>query len=205
MKHSRHIALVLLGSVSAVALAGCKDDKPREGQAIYETIQQCQAAGRNDCDSLYARALSNHVATGPRYSSQEACMERGHERCMNVGSGATNIWLPAMVGFMLGRAMDSTRPVYLQGYGNPTTERERQDRQVVAGGTSSGGSAVFVGSYHGGGAAYSPGTLGSGMSSGASRAGVTAAPAATGRPAVAAPSAAARGGFGAAGAGAAGA
>lgn len=204
MKHSRHIALVLLGSVSAVALAGCKDDQPREGQAIYESIQQCQASGRTDCDTVYARALSNHVATGPRYSSQESCTERGHERCMNVGSGATNIWLPAMIGFMAGRALDSSRPVYLQGYQNPTTERERQDRQVVAGGTSSGGGAVFVGSYHGTGAAYAPGSLSSGMSAGATRAGVSA-PAAAGRAATAAPSAAARGGFGAAGAGAAGA
>lgn len=203
MKHSRHIALVLLGSVSAMTLTGCQEDKPREGQAIYENIQQCQASGRTDCDGLYAKALSNHVANGPRYSSQEACMERGHERCMNVGSGSSDIWLPAMVGFMLGRAMDSTRPVYLQGYANPTNDREREDRQVVAGGTRIGSSPVYVGSYHGGGAAYSPGTLGGSMSSGASRAGVSTA--AAGRTATAAPSAASRGGFGASGAGASGA
>ena len=204
MKHSRQIALVLLGTVSAVALAGCKDDTPREGQPIYESIEQCRASGVADCDARYTRALSNHISAGPRYSSQDACMERGHERCSNVSTGATDIWLPAMVGFMAGRALDSTRPVYMQGYQNPTTERERNDRQVVAGGTSSGGSPVIVGSFYGGGAPYSTGGLSSGMSSGAARAGVSA-PAAAGRAATAAPSAAARGGFGAAGSGSAGA
>ncbi len=204
MKRSRHIALVLLGSVSAGALTACNEDKPREGQAIYETVEQCRSAGGSDCDTRYAHALSNHIATGPRYSSQAACTERGHERCTNVSSGATDIWLPAMIGFMVGRALDSSRPVYLQGYQNPTNDRERDDRQVVAGGTRSGGGAVFVGSYHGGGVPYSSGSLGSGMSSGASRAGIST-PAAGRAAAVSAPSAAARGGFGAAGAGAAGA
>jgi len=205
MKHSRQISLVLLGTVSALALAACnEEDKPREGQAIYESVEQCRSAGGNDCDSRYTQALSNHIATGPRYSSQEACMERGHERCSNISTGATDIWLPAMVGFMVGRALDTTRPVYLQGYAGPDSDRERQDRQVVAGGTRSGGSAVFVGSYSSGGAPYSPGSLSSGMSAGATRAGISTA--AGGRSvAAAAPSAAARGGFGAAGAGAAGA
>ena len=127
---------------------------------------------------------------------------------MNVSSGSNDIWLPALVGFMAGRALDQSRPVYLQGYQNPTTPREREDRQVVAGGHGGGGS-VIVGSFHGGSTGYVPGTLSSGMSNGASRAGFTTASlAVAGRPAVAAPSAgvsaAARGGFGAAGAGAAG-
>ena len=204
MKHSRKISLVLLGTVSALALAACDDDTPREGQAIFETVEQCQAASVQDCDSRFARAMGNHVATGPRYSSQEACLERGHERCTNVSTGAADIWLPAMVGFMVGRALDSSRPVYLQGYQNPTTDRERQDRQVVAGRGGSGGNAVLVGSYAHGGGGYTPGSLSSGMSAGATRAGLSVPATASGR-AVAAPSAAARGGFGAAGAGAAGA
>jgi len=205
MKHSRQIALVLLGTVSAVALAACNDDTPREGQAIYESIEQCRSSGGTDCDTRYAQALGNHIATGPRYSSQESCMDRGHERCNNVSTGSTDVWLPAMVGFMVGRALDTTRPVYLQGYQNPATDRERDGRQVVAGGTRSGGSAVFVGSFHGGGVPYSSGSLGSGMSSGAARSGISSPAPAAGRAAVAAPSAAARGGFGRAGSGAAGA
>lgn len=204
MKQSRHISLVLLGTVSALALAACDDDVPKDGQAIFETKEQCTAAGVMDCDARFARAMGNHVATGPRYSSQESCMERGHERCTNVGTGATDIWLPAMVGFMVGRALDSSRPVYLQGYPNPTNDRERQDRQVVAGRSGGGGSAVFVGSYAPGGGGYSPGTLSSGMSMGASRAGISSPVSAAGR-AVASPGAAARGGFGMAGSGAAGA
>lgn len=203
MKHSRTISLVLLGTVSALALAACDDDTPKEGSEIFETAEQCRAAGIQDCDARFARAMGNHVSTGPRYSSQEACMERGHERCTNVSTGMTDIWLPAMVGFMVGRALDSSRPVYLQGYPNPTNDRERQDRQVVAGGGGRGGS-VFVGSYAHSGGGYTPGTLSTGMKAGASRAGVSV-PASSGGRAAASPSAAARGGFGATGVGAAGA
>ena len=202
MKHTRNITLVLLGTVSALALAGCmEEDAPREGQAIYETIQQCRDAEETDCEARFTNAVANHVATGPRYSSEQACMERGHERCMNVNTGESNIWLPAMVGFMLGQTMATTRPVWLQQYPDPTTDREREDRRVVAGGTRGGNSPVFVGSWaHAGGSSFAPGTLSSGMSSGAARSGISTVSA--GGRAMASPSAAARGGFGAAGAGA---
>lgn len=200
MKHTQHIRLVLIGAISSLALAAC-DDKPQDGQAIYETVEQCENAGGSNCTDRYVRALSNHVASGPRYSSWEACMERGHERCQNVNTGSGNIWLPMMVGFMISRAIDNSRPVYLQGYPNPANEREQQDRRVVAGGAS----PAFIGSYHGGNAPYVAGNLGSGMSAGATRAGVSSVAPVPGRGAIAAPSAAARGGFGGSGSGAAGA
>lgn len=203
MKHSRHIALVLLGSVSVMALVGCNEDETKKQQAIYESVQQCEDSGRKDCEAVYSKALGNHVATGPRYSSQESCIERGHERCMNVGTGSTDIWLPAMLGFMVGRALDSSRPVYMERYHNPTTDREREDRRVVAGGTVGGRAPSDIGSYHGGGTVYSSGSLGSGMSSGASRAGTSSTPSQPAGRAAATTSTAARGGFGSSGASAA--
>lgn len=209
MKHSRNIRLVLLASIAAIStLPGCnEEDKPQDGQSIFETVQQCQDTGSSQCDDQFARALSNHVATGPRYANEQSCLERGHDRCMSMGSGlGTDIWLPAMVGFMVGRSLDSARPVYLQGYANPQTDRERQDRQVVAGGSNrSGSSPVFVGSYAypstGGTTAFSPGSLNKGMSTGAARAGVAVSGVGGSRAASVSTSAAARGGFGGTGAG----
>jgi len=203
MKHSKHIRLVLLGAVAAVTLTACDDDDvTRENQPIYESVEQCQAAGGGqNCESGHARALGNHVASGPRYASQDQCLANGHERCKSIGTGAADIWIPAMIGFMLGRSLENSRPVYLQGFPSPETDREREDRRVVAGSGSRGGSAVFVGSYHGGGAPYTPGSLSTRMHAGAARAGVSVAPPATaaGGAAVTAPSAASRGGFGASG------
>jgi uncharacterized protein YgiB involved in biofilm formation len=202
MKHSKQIRLVLLGAVAAVTLTACDDDDTiQDNKPIYESVEQCRAAGAQNCESGYAQALGNHVARGPRYTSQDQCLANGHERCTSIGTGASDVWLPAMVGFMIGRNLDASRPVYLQGFPNPETDREREDRRVVAGGGSRGSSAVFIGSYHGGGVPYTSGSLSTGMHSGAARAGVSVSPptSVAGRAAVTAPSAATRGGFGVSG------
>lgn len=209
MKQTKQVRLVMIGSVSAVSmltLAACKDDSPRDGQAIYESVQQCVSAGISDCENRFSSALGNHIATGPRYGSEEACTAGGHERCTQVSTGTgTSVWLPAMVGFLVGNAISGSRPVYLQGYHNPTNQREREDRRVVAGGSS----PVIVGNWYGGGTAYSSGSLGSGMNAGAARVGAVAQPTTANRPAMVNAGAArssvgtataARGGFGATGA-----
>jgi uncharacterized protein YgiB involved in biofilm formation len=209
MKQTRQVRLVMIGSVSAVsilALTACDDSSPRDGQAIYETVQQCIEAGVSGCESRFSSALGNHIATGPRYNTQESCVSGGHERCTEVSNGSgSSIWLPAMIGFLAGNAISNSRPVYLQGYQNPANQREREDRRVVAGGSS----PVIVGNWYGGGAGYSSGSLGSGMNAGAARVGATAQPASANRPAMVNAGAArssvgtataARGGFGATGA-----
>ena len=211
MKQSKHVRLVLLGSVSAVSLSllsACGDDSPRDGQSIFETVQECQEFGLTDCERRFSAALGNHISSGPRYGSEEACANMGHERCTEVSNGSgSSIWLPAMIGFMAGRAISGSRPVYLQGYQNPATRREREDRQVVAG--HGGGSGAFViGNYYGSGGYYRPGTLGSGMREGAVRVGANPGASAPGKPASVNSTAArsvvkasaARGGFGASGA-----
>lgn len=209
MKQTKQVRLVMIGSVSAVSmltLAACKDDSPRDGQAIYESVQQCIAAGVSDCENRFSSALGSHIATGPRYGSEEACASGGHERCTQVGTGTgTSVWLPAMVGFMVGNAISGSRPVYLQGYHNPASQREREDRRVVAGGPS----PVIVGNWYGGSAGYSSGSLGSGMNAGATRVGAATQATTANKPAMVNASAArssvgttaaARGGFGVTGA-----
>jgi len=230
MKHSRKIALVLLGSVSMLTLTAC-DEKPKDGDPIYESAEQCRLLGGTQCDERWYRAVTDHVNTAPKYTSQESCLQQGHQNCtpVNVGaSGAGNIWLPAMVGFMAGRMMNDTRPVYLQGYSNPQNEREREDRRVMAGGSM----PLMVGNYWDGGGTtnssssntrttYPRGNLSQGMSAGAARAGwnttpprngggaavsqaatvAQSMPASVSRGAAASTSSATRGGFGGSGAG----
>jgi uncharacterized protein YgiB involved in biofilm formation len=187
MRHSQKIALVLLGSVSAISLTAC-DDKPKDGDPIYESADQCKSMGGTNCDDRWYKAMSDHVSTAPKYNDEQSCIARGHERCTSVtGPGNSgNIWLPAMVGFMAGRMTADTRPVYFQGYNSPTNAREREDRRVMAGGYHGGGGAttpVMVGNYYGGGSSYDSGRLGSGMNQGAARAGWNVKPASPGAPA----------------------
>lgn len=187
MKHSRRIALVLLGSVSALTLTACEDEKPKDGDPIYESAEQCRTLGGTQCDERWYNAVSDHVKTAPRYNSQESCLQQGHQNCspVNAGGGGTSIWLPAMVGFMAGKMMSDSRPVYLQGYNNPQNDREREDRRVMAGGYHGGTTTpVMVGNYWDSGGSSSSSSssststsrpsLSQGMNAGAARAGWTA-------------------------------
>jgi uncharacterized protein YgiB involved in biofilm formation len=212
MRHSQKIALVLLGSVSALSLAAC-EDKPTDGDPIFESVQECKNNSGTLCEDKWYKAMSTHVSSAPKYNSEGNCLAQGHDKCTSVSSpsGTGNIWLPAMVGFMTGRALnDAPRPVYLQGYPNPTNPREQEDRRVMAGGSHT--TPVMVGNYYGGGGGYTSGSLSSGMSQGASRAGWSAKPSSSGGPAVSSAATAARtmpasvatasrGGFGGSGAG----
>lgn len=179
MKHSRRVALVLLGSVSALTLTACNEETPRDGDPIYESTDQCRVLGGTQCDERWQHAVSDHVKTAPRYNSQESCLQQGHPNCtpVNVGGGGGSIWLPAIAGFMAGRGTSLTRPVYLQGYNNPQNDREREDRRVMAGGYHGGTTTpVMVGNYWAGGGSTnsaSP-TLSQGMNAGAARAGWSA-------------------------------
>jgi len=223
MKHSRRVALILLGSVSAITLTACKDETPRDGDPIYESTEQCRLLGGSQCDERWHQAVSDHVKTAPRYNSQESCLQQGHQNCtaVNAGGGGGSIWLPALAGFMAGRLLSDTRPVYLQGYNDPRNDREREDRRVMAGGYHGGTSSpLMVGNYYGGSTtnASTP-NLSQGMSAGAARAGWTATatntngvavsqagtvasrmPASVSRGAAVSTSSAARGGFGGSGA-----
>ena len=173
MKQSKRINLRTLGTISAVsllALAACKDETTvADGDFIFESVQECTQAGVRDCEARWSAALGNHVSSGPRYASDQACRDRGHEACMNVNSGSgSQVWLPAMVGFLAGKAVSQSRPVYLQAY--PERDRLREDRQVVAGSNGGGGGALFLGNWFYPYSPYASGSLGSGMNMGAQRA-----------------------------------
>jgi uncharacterized protein YgiB involved in biofilm formation len=200
MKHSKQIALVLLGTVSAISLAACSsntDDAPKDGTPIYEKVEDCKAINARDCEDGYRYALANHInRTQKQYKNEEEC-KVAHDRCMDLSPNGNSIWLPAMIGYILGSNIANSRPVYLQANG----EDKNKDRQVVAGGHSSSVHPIIIGSY--GGGSYTPGGLSTGMSSSAARltsTGVStgATPSSTPRAVV---STAARGGFGSTGSG----
>lgn len=175
MKQSKRINLRTLGTISAVsllALAACKEDiSVADGDFIFESVQECTQAGVRDCEAKWSTALGNHLSRGPRYQSDQACRDLGHESCMTVNTGAgSQVWLPSMVGFMAGRAVNQSRPVYLQAYND--RDRLPEDRQVVAGASQTNHVPVIVGNWYypyatGG---YSSGSLGSGMTMGSQRA-----------------------------------
>lgn len=131
MRRSRSIRLVLLGGAGAFMLTACEDpvDVATQGQ-LFTDAQACESAyDQKECLDAYRRAESSHVETAPKFASREQCeAEFGVENCTpapreaaaqgdpaQAGVGGGSWFMPAMMGFMMGRMMGggyASAPVY---------------------------------------------------------------------------------------------
>ena len=178
MKRSRTVAALLLGGISPVLFA-CGEDGPDEA-TVYPSVEACSAEmAAGDCRAAFAAAGEEHRANAPRFASREACeAEMGEGACTPAGDGGGsgqgssqgssmgNVFVPALVGFMIGRSLTGShaQPVYFdrQGYARSGSSRiaqvplppQRRD-EIRAG---SGGAASSSGSY------YRPGSANAGKS-----------------------------------------
>lgn len=131
MKRSSAIRLVLMGS-AALALAAC-DEKVEVG--VFETVEQCTVSGQyseSACRAAIDAAQRAHVATAPRFASQQEC-EANFGACgpspeivvpqgqsqpqQSAGSGGMS-FMPLFLGYMMGRSMSGnglfSQPLYRQ-------------------------------------------------------------------------------------------
>ena len=118
-------ALILLALLS---LAACDDDDVDKGtdvQAVkvYASIEQCRKEQPADrCDAAFAGAEEEHVRSAPNYSAMGTCeAEYGQGNCVQRrGESGGDVFLPAMLGFMVGHALGSQPsyyPVYIDRSG----------------------------------------------------------------------------------------
>lgn len=119
-KRSRTAALSILGA-AAFTLAGCQETAT--DAASFPDKESCLAAATDngwftaaDCDTAFADALALHDETAPRYESQALCEEEhGPEACQpDVAapqSSGGSIFMPIMVGYLLGQALGGGRPM----------------------------------------------------------------------------------------------
>lgn len=123
MKRSRTVTLTLFSAVTSAGLAAC-DQAPPPPKA-FETVQECVAAGNEQagCQTAFDKASETHVATAPRYPSQEACEGAVDvDRCVrtqvrNNDGSFSDVFIPAMAGYMIGRALNNDRGSYGGGGG----------------------------------------------------------------------------------------
>jgi uncharacterized protein YgiB involved in biofilm formation len=124
MKRSRHVALALLGT--AAALSGC-DGRDAEG-TIFQSLADCRQFYDEDiCRTKASEAETLHAQTAPKYQSKAACEAAfGGEACVETPTpppgqeqqASSSSWfMPAMMGFMLGRALSPPVPLH---YGPPS-------------------------------------------------------------------------------------
>ncbi|CAO3435658.1 DUF1190 domain-containing protein [Azospirillum endophyticum] len=160
MKRSRTVAALLLGGISPVLFA-CGEDSPEEA-TVYPSIEACSAEmPASDCVAAFTAAREEHRSSAPRFASREACeAEMGDGACTpaNEGSGSSvgNVFVPALVGFMIGRSLtgNHAQPVYFdrQGYarsGNtqisqtPLPPQRRDEVRQGSGGVSSSSGSYY--------------------------------------------------------------
>lgn len=135
MKRSTRVSLVLMASVSAAAaLSGCEpaEQAPIDNGGTFANKAECIAVyDQATCDAADKMAKQEHLQNAPRFGSLEACRaEYGADMCHSASSygGASNIFVPAMLGYMMGSAMSTPAPLY---YG-PGSYRHRNDRGYSA-------------------------------------------------------------------------
>ncbi len=139
MKRSTQVSLVLLASVSAMAtLSGCEQQPEQiaDNGGTFTSMAECVAVyDQQTCTAAQSLANQEHVQNAPKYNSQAACAaEYGADMCRPASAygGSSNVFVPAMLGYMLGSATSTPAPLY---YGN------RYERDHYRGG---GGAPIFT-------------------------------------------------------------
>jgi uncharacterized protein YgiB involved in biofilm formation len=125
MKRSRSIELVLMGTMPLL-LSACGDGSTQQPQNTfaYQNLQQCINEGKlsaDVCAKAYADAVQAQYRDGPRYSTLGECQAQfGDDQCRPVHTASGSWFMPALAGFMIGRAFGSNhyydRRDYQPGY-----------------------------------------------------------------------------------------
>jgi uncharacterized protein YgiB involved in biofilm formation len=119
MKRSRTVALTLMMG-TATTLSACGESPPDQitfsgGNALQQCIDS--GAGDDACRTAYEAALSQHREIAPRFTTQPLCVESTDSECEAIGTYAqdgsySSFWVPALGGFLLARALDSSSGRY---------------------------------------------------------------------------------------------
>jgi uncharacterized protein YgiB involved in biofilm formation len=131
MKRSTRVSLVLLTSVSAAAaLSGCEPapQTPADNGGTFANKAECVAVyDEATCEAADKLAQKEHLQNAPKFNDRQACIEQfGPDMCRpaSVYGGSGDVFMPMMLGYMMGSAMSTPAPLY---YG-PGSYRERERR-----------------------------------------------------------------------------
>lgn len=116
-KRSNKVALVAMGmGVSAFALTGCEE---KVDAFQFATVDGCITSGEfteAECQSQFQIASAEHERAAPRYQSRADCeAEHGAAACEpQQASSGGGLWMPLMMGMMMGNMMSGNRAVATQ-------------------------------------------------------------------------------------------
>lgn len=103
-------------AVTAALIGGCGNTEEVD---IYASLQEClqeQLGEAQMCQAAFQEALKEAEQSAPKYASQADCeYEFGEQNCVTYQHQGGSWFMPAMAGFMMGRALsggDRVAPLY---------------------------------------------------------------------------------------------
>ncbi|OYU50107.1 MAG: hypothetical protein CFE31_00645 [Rhizobiales bacterium PAR1] len=118
MKRSHVIALGASGLIAVALVSGhgdqriTQDEAPKDA-AIYANAQECIRAGvlaADVCEVEFQKAAATHVTAAPKFTDQTACENQyGASQCRPATHNGSSVFVPAMVGFMVGNYLSNQR------------------------------------------------------------------------------------------------
>ena len=133
------ISKIALLASGVLMISGCEETKV-DG-AVYESLGQCIAdisMSKSECEKSFSAAKDQHAVVAPKFSSAMECEnEFGSGRCERAPqsiSGGGSIFMPMMMGYMMGSLLGggrygSAQPLY-KSRGNPSSFRTADNRNV---------------------------------------------------------------------------
>ncbi|MDT8405959.1 MAG: DUF1190 domain-containing protein [Methylococcales bacterium] len=126
-------------AVLSATLSGCGDSQEAK---IYNSLEDCRRElpdAPEQCEKAYQDALVKARETAPKFNSRNACeAEFGLGMCDTYRNSSGGNWfMPAMAGFMLGRALDNSGSNYYRNQPVFTSRARRSpvyDKWVTADG-----------------------------------------------------------------------
>ena len=139
MKSWSSASVVLMASVSLIALTACEE--PKVDAEIFESLTQCKEspnANSDHCEASYKEARNQHAGVAPKYSSEADCQaDFGAGKCEAAPYKTTSggsVFMPLMMGYMMGSMLGGRRsmmsqPLYRSAQ-SPNSFRTAENRNV---------------------------------------------------------------------------
>ena len=153
MRKSRYVSVLLAGA--SLALSSCAGTGD-ENTTVYGDADTCaQDWDAQSCTTAYRAAKEEHVKTAPKFTTKEECEAAGWAACevapqtpTTAQAGGGGMFMPMMMGYMMGRMMGGGgmmgQPVYGNRNGYMFAAGGRNVGQVAPGTTSLAGNKVTM-------------------------------------------------------------
>jgi len=109
MRKSRYVTMLLAGA-AVTALSACDQNQQPDAMLYGDAASCSQDFDAGACTTAYETAKAEHVAQAPKFATAAECEAAGFSPCeaaptTTANSGSSGMFMPLMMGYMMGRMM----------------------------------------------------------------------------------------------------